>query len=81
MTDTTVLYVHAEWDSEAEVWYVSDSDVPGLATEAATVPGLIEKLERMVPELMELNGHLSEQDVPFELLARYATTSKAQAAH
>lgn len=26
------------WDEEGGVWYVADSDVPGLATEAETLP-------------------------------------------
>ena len=29
--------VTCHWDEEAEVWYVAETDVPGLATEAATV--------------------------------------------
>jgi predicted RNase H-like HicB family nuclease len=48
--------VEAEWDSEAGVWFVAHSDVPGLATEAATIDQLIEKLKIMVPEMLELNG-------------------------
>lgn len=73
-----VLHIHAEWDEEVSVWYVTESEVPGLATEAATVQELIEKLKVMVPELMELNGDLPP--VPFELLARYAE-SNGNAAH
>ena len=48
--------VTAKWDEEAKVWYVADSDVPGLATEAPSVDALLEKLKVMVPEMLELNG-------------------------
>lgn len=59
------------WDSEAHVWYVADSDVPGLVTEAATVEEMESKLRRMIPELLELNeSRESCREVPFELIAR-----------
>jgi predicted RNase H-like HicB family nuclease len=59
------------WDDEARMWYVADTDVPGLATEAATLEEMERKLLRMIPELLDLNGaHESRQQVPFELIAR-----------
>lgn len=45
------------WDAEAQVWYVTDSSVPGLATEADTLEALVEKVRMMVLELLELNDH------------------------
>ena len=63
------LKIHAAWDDEANVWYVQDSDVPGLATEAATLEALLQKLKVMIPELIELNGSPNEDtEVPLELL-------------
>lgn len=50
------LYVHAEWDAEAGVWVATSNDVPGLATESATVEALVSKLEAMIPELLAANG-------------------------
>ena len=47
-------------DDEAGVWYVSDTNGPGLATEAATLPQLLAKLRHLVPELLQLNRHLLE---------------------
>ena len=47
-------------DDEAGVWYVSDTNVPGLATEADTLPQLLAKLRHLVPELLQLNRHLLE---------------------
>lgn len=59
------------WDPEARVWYVADSDVPGLVTEAATVEEMESKLQRMIPELLELNvSHEPCREVPFELIVR-----------
>lgn len=49
--------VTVEWDEEASVWYVSDSDVPGLVAEAATLDDIREKLSVLVPELVTLNRH------------------------
>lgn len=59
MTERTML-IQAEWDPEAEVWVASSDDVPGLATEADTLEALEDKLRVMVPELLELNGHLGQ---------------------
>lgn len=62
--------VHVEWDAEAGVWYVAESNVPGLATESATIEAMLTKLESLVPELLEENGHAVGAHVPFELLAQ-----------
>ena len=75
-----VFEVSCEWDSEAEVWYVSKSDVPGLAADAKTVEKLNAKLAVMIPELLVLNGVISCHDnkhleVPYELLARKHATA------
>lgn len=46
------------WDPEAQV-YVADSDsIPGLVAESSSLRGLIDKLQALIPELMELNRHL-----------------------
>lgn len=65
-----VLFIRAEWDEEAGVWVATSDDVPGLATEAETIEALSQKLECLVPELLEANGCLEDKNVPFELLAR-----------
>lgn len=49
--------VTIEWDAEASVWYVDDSDVPGLVAEAPTVEAMRDKLSVLVPELVSLNRH------------------------
>jgi len=67
---TKILFIHAEWDSEANVWVAMSSDVPGLVTEADTLELLSQKLERLVPELLDANGYADGPEIPFELLAR-----------
>lgn len=68
---TKTYTVSCLWDDEARTWYVSETDVPGLATEAATLEEMERKLQQMIPEVLELNDTLeSRQQVPFELIAR-----------
>lgn len=43
------------YDEEAQVWFVNDSDVPGLNAEAESQEELRLKLLAMIPELLELN--------------------------
>ena len=48
------------WDNQAKVWYVSETNFPGLAAEACTAPALLAKLEHLAPELFDLDLHLLE---------------------
>ena len=52
--------VSAFWDDEAAVWVASSNDVPGLATEADTLEALSVKLRLIVPEFLQLNNVISE---------------------
>jgi predicted RNase H-like HicB family nuclease len=69
-----IYVVRADWDAEANVWVAYSDDVPGLATGADTLEGLVEKLRVVVPELLEENGLLpapsENDDIPFVLLAQ-----------
>jgi hypothetical protein len=60
--------VRCAWDAEARVWYVQETNVPGLATESATVESMTRKLRSLIPELRALNEGASAADVPVELL-------------
>jgi len=63
--------IHCEWDEEASVWYVADSNVPGLAAEAATAEQMKEILLARIPELVHANSPAMPNDhceVPLELL-------------
>ena len=64
------LFVRADWDEEAKVWMATSDDVPGLATEEETLEKLIQKLKVMIPELLEANGELKMEEIPFEILTR-----------
>ena len=48
-------------DDEAGVWYVSDTDFPGLVAEAASERDLVRRIRALVPELYELNRHLFDE--------------------
>jgi predicted RNase H-like HicB family nuclease len=63
------IQVKAFWDDEAQVWVAESAEVPGLATEAETVEGLLSKLERLIPELLELNQGKLSGDIPITLKA------------
>jgi len=68
--------VTCRWDDEAHVWYVSESNVPGLSTEADTVEQMEQKLRVMVPELLQLNEpSFTRRQIPFELIARKSELS------
>jgi len=69
--DKDAYLVHAMWDAEVSVWVATSEDVPGLVVEADTMETLIEKLQVMIPELLELNGILPSayEAVPFHLLS------------
>jgi predicted RNase H-like HicB family nuclease len=68
--DTQTYTVTVRWDAEARVWYVDDSDVPGLATEADTLEQMEGKLAVMIPELLALNEPAHQpRRVPYELIA------------
>lgn len=65
------IIVRASWDDEASVWVAGSSDVPGLATEAATFEALRDKVLQMIPELLELNGVTSDlHEIPVHIHAK-----------
>jgi hypothetical protein len=49
----TAVVIVAERDSEAEVWYVAASNLPGLNAEGRTLRELAEKLPALVLDLAE----------------------------
>ncbi len=73
----TILKILAAWDDEAQVWVAESDDVPGLVAEAETIPALLAKLKVLVPEMLEENGHLTQDDaeIAFELLASVTATA------
>lgn len=79
-----LFIVKASFDQEAGVWYVAESDVPGLATEADNFDDLCKKILVMVPELLELNGWDGENngsgEIPIEIIASRSSRVRLAAA-
>jgi len=48
-------HVRAQWDLQAKVWF-SESDVPGLVIETATLAEFEALMRELVPEMLENNG-------------------------
>jgi hypothetical protein len=64
------ISVKAFWDDEAKVWVAESDDVAGLATYGNDIPHLIEKLNVMIPELLEANGEIGADDIPYQLISQ-----------
>ena len=73
-----LLVVKAAFDRDAGVWYVADTEVPGLATEADSFEALCQRVTDMAPELLALNGWTDGREVALEIIAH--TTSKVRLA-
>ena len=54
MNDYTVFLT---WDDEAQVWYCTSDDIPGLILESDSLDVLVERARYATPELLELMGH------------------------
>jgi predicted RNase H-like HicB family nuclease len=63
------IVVHADWDSEAEVWVATTRDLRGLVTEAESIEALRAKLPGMILDLLEENG-ISDVPPSIEIVAR-----------
>jgi predicted RNase H-like HicB family nuclease len=69
--------VRCAWDDEADVWYVQESDVPGLVTEADTLEALRRKLPGMIQDLLEVE---TAMDIEVDLIAYAHDRVRVQAA-
>lgn len=54
MNEYTVSLI---WDDEAQVWYCTSEDIPGLVLESGSFDVLVERIRHAAPELLELMGH------------------------
>ena len=78
MSEPGKYYVLAEWDAEAHVWYVSDTNVPGLSLEGDTEEILLKKLDAAVPELLELNGVMADTpSIPYQVMVNKLAEARA----
>jgi hypothetical protein len=55
-------HVKALWDAEAGVYY-SETDIPGLNIEAATLGEFIEIAEELAPQMLEANVLAKPRDI------------------
>ena len=65
---SATYHVQANWDPEAGVW-ISQSNIPGLVVEAATLAEFVELVETLAPELLADNANIHGH-VPVELRAK-----------
>jgi hypothetical protein len=72
--------INVEWDGEAGVWYIEDSNVPGLVGGAPTLETMMVLLRRRVPELLEENGCPRDDAIPWRLLTTAHLAQLRQAA-
>ena len=64
-TIMTTITIKAAWDDEAQVWYVKESNLPGLHIEADTPVELYSKLPGAIEDLLEGSG---EREVSFDFI-------------
>ncbi|NEU10890.1 DUF1902 domain-containing protein [Methylobacterium sp. BTF04] len=56
--------IRCAWDADANVWFVQDTDIAGLVTEAPTLEALRAKLPGMVRDLVD-----DEIEIELDLIA------------
>ena len=74
---THTYYAEISRDNEAGVWYVSDTDVPGLVAEAVSDRDLLTKIRELVPEICEVNRHLFDRS-PLETIPLRITSRRLE---
>ncbi|WP_174274122.1 DUF1902 domain-containing protein [Sphingomonas bacterium] len=55
MRDKIELQIHLAFDAEASVWYIAESDIPGLRLEADTATELMRRIDECAEEMIALN--------------------------
>jgi hypothetical protein len=76
-----LIVVRATWDSEAEVWTVESSDLPGLVTEASSLDELDAKLPNLIRDLLEDDDDKDAgYEVPVEVIASFSRRIRIGAA-
>ena len=68
-----------DFDSEAEVWFVRETTLPGLRTEASSLDNLVAKLRIMVPDLLAAirdSGEASDAEIPFDVILHTKTQAQ-----
>ena len=66
------IVVNAIWDEEAAVWVAVSDDLPGLVAEAPDQEQLMNKLLKMIPDLLEDDAEGFDQlpEIPVVLMSQ-----------
>jgi predicted RNase H-like HicB family nuclease len=77
----TLIVVSATYDPEANVWWASSGDMPGLLLEGATIEELREKISGAVLDLLEASGDTGpEREITVQIVAHTETRVHVPAA-
>ena len=81
MTESAAtIVVKAAFDTEAGVWYVKSSDLPGLNVEAPSVEAFTRQVELAASDLIEASGSAHGRfDVPIEIIAHASGRARGPA--
>lgn len=60
-------FVKAKWDPEASVW-VSETDIPGLVIEAASLAEFEQLMMELGPEVLAANASVHQARVPVQFV-------------
>ncbi|WP_281801976.1 DUF1902 domain-containing protein [Methylocystis echinoides] len=52
----TPIQIDAQWDNDAQVWFATSHDAPGLVVEAESWQAMIDEVRAVLPDLLKLNG-------------------------
>lgn len=82
MDNSAHYTIHIDWDAEVKLWYIADSNVPGLVGEAPTLDAMLALLHDRVPEMLAENDCPADDAIPLQVLTtsnlaqlRYAATA------
>ena len=69
---------------KSRLWYVSETNFPGLVAEPETQQGLMEKIRLLIPELHDANRHLAltqshDEEIVIQLTTMHRETIKLAA--
>jgi hypothetical protein len=64
----TEYSIHIAWDAEVNLWYIAESNVPGLVGEAPTWESMMALLRERVPEMLAENHCPADAGIPLQVL-------------
>ena len=78
---TLTIRVILQWDGEAKVWSASSTDLPGLVTEAGSIPDVMQRVMEIAPELIEDNLDFgnSGEELLLSIIPSYQQTMRIPA--